>query len=59
MMPPLLILNQSYYKTTEMKCEIAEKSEIFSGSIQYVTISFVNERRNSVHCTGEVRELPL
>lgn len=43
----------------EMKLEIAEKSEIFSGSIQYVTISFVNERRNSVQCTGEVRELPL
>ncbi len=43
----------------EMKWEIAEKSEIFSDSIQYVTISFVNERRNSVHCTGEVRELPL
>ncbi len=43
----------------EMKYEIAEKSEIFSGSIQYVTIIFVNERRNSVHCMGEVRELPL
>lgn len=36
-----------------------EKLDVFRHYAHYVTICVDNERRNSMHGMGEVRELPL
>ncbi len=43
----------------EMEYKIAEKSEIFSGSIQYVTICFVNEKKKFHAPHGRGSRIPL